>query len=253
MSWTVGEKSLVPAAELTRGVGVERIDAVESRSDKELLADHLAGKPGAFDALAVRYAQELYGFLFRFLGNAAAAEDLTQETFLQVHLAAQSFDATRAFKPWLYTIAANKARDYLRSRSRRQEQSLDAGVDDDETASPLHMLEAADAPVTDEVDAEERRALVRTLIEKMPEHLRLILMLGYFQQLPYAEIAEVLDIPVGTVKSRLHAAVTHFAKLWGKRGQGTEGARGRGNEISPSPQSLGPLAPQPLGPANKEE
>jgi RNA polymerase sigma-70 factor (ECF subfamily) len=189
------------------------MDAVKERRDEELLADHLAGTAGAFDALVARYADELYGFLFRFVGNAAAADDLTQEAFVQVHLAAGAFDPERRFRPWLYTIAANKARDYLRSHGRRTEQSLDSqGRDGQRPASQL--LEADEPRAGESADAEQTRSRVRELIAQMPEHLRLILMLGYYHQMPYAEIAEILDIPVGTVKSRLHAAVTHFAKLW---------------------------------------
>ena len=75
-------------------------------------------------------------------------------------------------------------------------------------------LEAAETALPEFVDVEEQKAPVRELINRMPDHLRLILTLGYFQQLPYAEIATVLEIPVGTVKSRLHAAVSHFARLW---------------------------------------
>ncbi len=87
--------------------GVVYEEDVDPRSDEALLAEHLAGKPGAFDELVARYADDLYSFFQRFVGNASAADDLVQETFLQVHLAANTFDPARAFKPWLYTIAAN--------------------------------------------------------------------------------------------------------------------------------------------------
>lgn len=177
---------------------------------------YVAGSAPAFDALIARYANDLYGFLYRFVNNAALADDLVQETFLQVHAAAGSFDRSRAFKPWLYTIAANKARDQLRSRSRRQEQSLDAG-NDDETPGVARQLEAPGQDALEEVERREQQQQVRELIDRMPEHLRAILILGYYKQLPYAEIAEILDIPVGTVKSRLHSAVTHFAGLWNRR------------------------------------
>jgi RNA polymerase sigma-70 factor (ECF subfamily) len=187
---------------------------VDEKRDEELLAEHLAGKPGAFDALLRRYANELYGFLRRFVGNATAAEDLVQDTFLQLHLAAASFDTSRALKPWLYTIAANKARDYLRSHGRRRELSLDGARPDEDGPVPARNLEAAEAPLVEQYDTEQRKEVVRAVIARMPEHQRLILALGYYQQLPYAEIAEILDIPVGTVKSRLHSAVTRFAKLW---------------------------------------
>jgi len=190
------------------------MSAVDHKSDEELLAEHLAGTPEAFDVLVARYAEELYPFFQRFVGNAAAADDLVQETLLQVHLAANTFDPERAFKPWLYTIAANKGRDFMRARGRRPVQSLDSPGADQEAPSLATQLEAESGAAGEDFDAEERRQAVRTLIAKMPELQRLILVLGYYQRLPYSEIAEILGIPVGTVKSRLHAAVGQFAKMW---------------------------------------
>ena len=185
----------------------------DRRSDEQLLAEHAAGAPGGFDELVRRYTTALYGFVARYVGVGPAAEDLIQEVFVQVHSSASSFDVSRRFKPWLYTIAANKARDYLRSRRRRGEQSLDDGGADD--SEGLGASVASNAVTAEEViDTRDRAALVRLLIDRMPDHLRTILLLGYYQQLPYAEIAEALEIPVGTVKSRLHAAVTHFSRLW---------------------------------------
>lgn len=189
---------------------------MDARTDEQLLAAYVAGDRSAFERLVARYTGELYGFFCRFVGNAAAADDLVQEAFLQVHLAARSFDPGRSFKPWLYTIAANKGRDFLRARGRRGEVSLDASAGDDGPAF-ADGLESSAPPTTEVVDAQSRDRLVRALIDQMPEHLRLILIMGYYQQLPYAEIAEILDVPVGTVKSRLHAAVNHFARLWHAR------------------------------------
>ena len=186
---------------------------MERKRDEELLAEHLAGQPGAFDSIVSRYLDDLYGFFSRFVGNRTAADDLVQETFLQVHLAANSFDPTRSFKPWLYAIAANKGRDYMRARKRRPVHSLDVGGPDPEGPTPADLLPATDTS-NDELESNERRRDVQATISRMPEHLQLILVLGYFQKLPYAEIADILGIPVGTVKSRLHSAVNHFARLW---------------------------------------
>lgn len=195
------------------------MSAVDHASDEQLLAEHLAGTPGAYDVLVARHAEDLFSFFHRFVGNASAAEDLVQETLLQVHLAAGSFDPARAFKPWLYTIAANKGRDYLRARGRRPVQSLDVGGSDAESPSPGSLLAASTVPADEELDAERRAESVRAVIASMPESQRLMLVLGYYQKLPYAEIADILGIPVGTVKSRLHAAVTQFAKQWLARTQ----------------------------------
>ena len=188
---------------------------MDQRSDRELLAGHISGDATCFALLTERYAKDLYGFLYRFVGDGVIADDLVQEAFLQVHLAAGSFDLERPFKPWLYTIAANKARDSLRSRTRRSERSLDAVSGEDESGSALiDGLKADDQSTAERFDTGELREQVRGVIAKMPEHLRLILMLGYYQQLPYAEIAEILSIPVGTVKSRLHSAIGYFGRLW---------------------------------------
>lgn len=185
---------------------------MNARTDEELLADHLAGQAAAIDVLIGRYANELFAFLCRFVGNSSAAEDLVQETFMQVYLSAATFDRSRAFKPWLYTIAANKGRDFLRARGRRPQVSLDAGTENG--AGPGQMIAAEEPSQQDQLENVELSERVRAVIDDMPEHLRMILMLGYYQQLPYAEIAAILEIPVGTVKSRLHAAVNHFARVW---------------------------------------
>lgn len=189
----------------------------ERPTDAELLSAHLNGDPSAFERLTSRYVDELFGFVIRFVNHASTAEDIVQDTFLQVHLAADSFDPKRAFKPWLYTIAANKARDHLRARSRKPMQSLDAGGPGDERRSAAETLPDLEPGALEQLDEQERHALVRELVHELPDNLREILLLGYFQKLPYAEIAEILEIPVGTVKSRLHAAVHHFAGLWRAR------------------------------------
>jgi RNA polymerase sigma-70 factor (ECF subfamily) len=191
------------------------MSSVDSKRDEELLANHLAGDAGAFPALVGRYAEDLYAFFHRFIGNASLADDLVQETFLQVHLSSAAFDPARTFKPWLYTIAANKARDFMRARSRRPVQSLDGSVGgDDDAPTGASLVQADDGPVGADLERDEQRQRVRQVLDDLPEPQRLMLVLGYFQRLPYAEIAAVLNIPVGTVKSRLHAAVTLFAKYW---------------------------------------
>lgn len=186
--------------------------------DESLLRAHLDGDATAFEQLVNRYADELYGFLRRFVGDAAAADDLVQEAFLQVHQSAATFDLDRRFRPWLYTIAANKARDFMRSRGRRQEQSLDsAGSHKSDDAGMANVIPSEETGHEDEISSAEQNRMVRAVVDELPEGLRTVILLGYFQQLPYAEIAEVLGIPVGTVKSRLHTAVHLFGKRWRER------------------------------------
>ncbi len=191
-------------------------DGRRSVSDTELLQRHLDGDPEAFGALVRRYHRELFNFLVRFTGDVALAEDVFQDAFLQLHISAATFDMSRRLKPWLFTIAANKARDAMRKSYRRRAASLDAtviGSGSQETTYAELMPADVPAPGESLVNLETRQA-VQNVIRQMPESLRTVLLLSYFNEFPYKEIAEILDVPLGTVKSRLHAAVRYFAKQW---------------------------------------
>jgi len=189
---------------------------VSAPTDEQLLAEYLAGRKDRFEVLVRRYTQELYRFLVRLTGSASAAEDIVQETFLQVHISAESFDTRRRFKPWLFTIAANKARDLLRSRTRRPEVPLDAQLEpgNEQARRFADLLADVAADPSEPLQIEEERRLVRQIVEAMPEHLKEVLVLSYYHRFAYKEMAAILDIPLGTVKSRLHAAVAHFARAY---------------------------------------
>jgi len=196
---------------------VERADGLHRCSDEELLARFQGGQREAFAYLVRRYENELFGYLRRYVGDATLAEDVFQNTFLQVYLKAGSYEAGRPVRPWLYTIATHQAIDALRRQQRHQAVSLNQGQDarppgehDDLTNS---LVGKAVGPAA-AAQAEERRLLVRAAVDRLPEFLRQVVVLGYYQGLKYREIAEVLDIPLGTVKSRLHAAMTRLQEIW---------------------------------------
>jgi RNA polymerase sigma-70 factor (ECF subfamily) len=201
--------------------------AVEKRtdppiSDTQLLQRHLEGDSEAFAALVGRYRRELFNFLTRFTSDADLAEDVFQETFLQLYLSAGTFDQSRQLKPWLFTIAANKARDAIRSRWRRHAAPLNAAVagNDQERTTYVDLMPGK-IPAPDESLLNlETRQTVQSIVRKMPDNLRTVLLLSYFHGFQYNEIAEILDVPLGTVKSRLHAAVKHFAKKWKAAAEG---------------------------------
>jgi RNA polymerase sigma-70 factor, ECF subfamily len=187
----------------------------DSISDGELLDRYRRGELHAFETLVERYRRELFNFLFHLTHDANVAEDAFQETFLQIHRSAASFDLQRPFKPWLFTIAANKARDTLRQRQRQQAAPLDARLAGNDQGATYADLMPADIPPPDAGLANlQTRQAVDKIIAGMPENLRVVLLLCYFQEMPYQAIAEALDVPLGTVKSRLHAAVKYFAQQW---------------------------------------
>jgi len=161
-----------------------------------------------------RYRDSLLRFLIRFMGDRQAAEDVFQETFLQIHVSAGTFDTSRRFKPWLFTIAANKGRDLHRKNSKRSTLELSAQVGDESGPRFVDLMEIETTRPLDALQAREREERVQSAVLELPEHYREILLLAYFQKMTYAQLAEVLGIPLGTVKSRLHSAVASFAAAW---------------------------------------
>lgn len=184
-------------------------------SDEAVFERFLDGDSAAYRTLIERYHDDLLRFLTRLVGDRAAAEDLFQETFLQIHQSAHTFDTSRRFRPWLFTIAANKGRDHLRKRGRQRTVELSAPIGGaDGSASFVDLLEV-DVPSPDAaMDASERDRMVQSALSRLQPALREVLLLAYFQRLSYQQIADDLGIPLGTVKSRMHAAVAAFARAW---------------------------------------
>jgi RNA polymerase sigma-70 factor (ECF subfamily) len=185
-------------------------------SDSELLARFSAGEEAAFREIVNRYKNSLYAFLRQFLNRHDLVEDVFQETFLQLFSSRDSFDTSRPLRPWLFTIAANKAKDALRKWQRTSAVSIGT-IGDQEDLSFDDMLNTVTSDNTmpyDELQKNETAKRVEQIIANMPENLREILNLAYFQRFSYKQMAEILSIPIGTVKSRLHTAVGRFAKEW---------------------------------------
>jgi RNA polymerase sigma-70 factor (ECF subfamily) len=205
--------SLVP----TTRKNVERPDSLTRCSDEDLLIRFCKGQTEAFGVLMRRYERELFGYLRRYLGDSTLAEDVFQNTFLQVYVKSNQYERGRPVRPWLYTIATNQAIDALRRNGRHQAVSLDQGREElaeGEAHSLMDLLESRGPSPVEAAEGQERRERIRASVDKLPEFLREVLILAYYQGLKYREIAEILDIPVGTVKSRLHAALVKLQEVW---------------------------------------
>jgi RNA polymerase sigma-70 factor (ECF subfamily) len=129
---------------------------------------------------------------------------------LQVHLKCEQFDPARRFRPWLYTIATNQAIDLHRRNKRHRMVSLDGAhrqSDDHDLAALIDLVRGAEAAPGSHLELEERRNWVREAVAQLPEAFQSAVTLVYYQGLKYREAAEVLGVPVGTVKSRLHSAL----------------------------------------------
>jgi RNA polymerase sigma-70 factor (ECF subfamily) len=194
---------------------VESVTTPET--DEDLLLRFSRGQSAAFGELVRRYERELYGYLRRYLGDASLAEDVFQNTFLQLYLKSNQYEPGRPVRPWLYTIATHQAIDALRRNNRHQAVSLEqarAEPSENGPGSLMDTLESHSAGPLELVAEDERRERIRASVERLPEFLRQVLILAYYQGLKYREIADILDIPVGTVKSRLHAALVKLQEAW---------------------------------------
>jgi RNA polymerase sigma-70 factor (ECF subfamily) len=190
---------------------------IERMNDEELLLEYrLTGNSAVFEALVKRYERELYNYLRRFLNNQALAEDAFQATFLQVHLKCHLFDGERKVRPWLYTVATNQAIDIQRRNRRHRLVSLDRPnrIEHDKVGSLVEVLSGRDGEPDSGLEQGERREWIRQAVAALPEQLRAAVRLVYFRGLKYREAADELDVPVGTVKSRLHSAIKRLGEAW---------------------------------------
>ena len=192
------------------------VEGLTNCTDSELLDRYCEGDEGAFKEIVDRYKNGLYAFLRKFLNRHELVEDVFQETFLQLYSSRESFDRGRPLRPWLFTIAANKAKDALRKAQRSAAVSIGTLAQSDEMSfeEVLNILTRDDEAPIHTLQRQETAANVKQIIATLPEALREILILAYFNQFSYKQIAEMLSIPIGTVKSRLHTAVARFSKEW---------------------------------------
>lgn len=196
---------------------MQSIDALNRCTDEDLLDRFCRGQAETFGVLVRRYERELYGYLRRYLGDASLAEDVFQNTFLQVYVKSGQYEPGRPVRPWLYTIATHQAIDAMRRNGRHQAVSLDekwTEGGEGEIAGLLELLHSRGPSPLDAATAQERQEQVRASVDRLPDFLRQVLILAYYQGLKYREIADILEIPVGTVKSRLHAALVKLQEAW---------------------------------------
>jgi RNA polymerase sigma-70 factor (ECF subfamily) len=202
---------------MIKATGTGAGEDLDQLSDEVLLSRYRdQGRTEDFDALIHRYQNELYRYLTRYLGDRALSEDVFQNTFLQIHLKRGLYEEGRPVRPWIYSIATHQAVDALRKLGRHPTISLDQNVNhsgDSEAGRLVDLLISEEAGPLAELQGEERKEWVRESVARLPDALRQTVILAYHEDLKYREIAEILKIPVGTVKSRLHAALAKLQEM----------------------------------------
>lgn len=173
-------------------------------TDAELIARFLAGEEEVFNLLAGRWQKRLYNFILRYTGDREEAHDLCQQTLLRAYQSLERLRDPQRFSTWLYQIAVNTCRDEMGRRGRRPTLSLE------ETGEPPDPeAQGTEAPLL----RRELRDWLSRGLQAIPEEQRAVVVMKEYQQLKFTEIAEILKLPVNTVKSRLYYGLSHLRKV----------------------------------------
>ncbi len=175
---------------------------MESWDDRRLIKESLNGRSAAFGVLVRRHQDRLYNTVFRLLGNAEDAQDVIQESFISAYQSLNSFKGDSLFFTWLYRIAMNAA--ISLKRKKKSAVSLDSGSKLDLVIDPLDQ--SVDNQPGDALQRQEDEARLQEALDRLSTEHRTVVVLKDIDDLKYEEIAEILDVPVGTVRSRLHRA-----------------------------------------------
>jgi RNA polymerase sigma-70 factor (ECF subfamily) len=181
-------------------------------TDKSLIEAHCRGDQKAFGEIINRYGDSVLGYLIKMTGDEEHAEDLFQETFKRVHEKSHTFKGTE-FKSWLFKIATNVTYDGFRKKKRTESHGIKVNFDNND-CDGLAASAAADNsfnPSVATVKAEQVEQ-VRKAVESLPEKQKATLVLAYYQQLSYREVAMVLDCSIGTVKTQMYRAIKTLAQ-----------------------------------------
>ena len=178
--------------------------------ERKIIKKAAAGSADAFEQLLLKYQTPIYNLCLRMTGNPEDAADMTQEAFLKAWRSLSSFQFESSFSTWLYRLTTNTCLDYLRSLKRRPQCSLTV-EDDDGEEQVLDVTDEAPTPEEALLSAEERSQLVHAL-SQLDASQRQIITLRVVNDLSYAEIADILDVKEGTVKSRLARARDNLRK-----------------------------------------
>jgi RNA polymerase sigma-70 factor (ECF subfamily) len=178
---------------------------VDRELDQELVERAQKGDKRAFELLVMKYQRKLARLLSRMVRDQAEIEDITQESFIKAYRALPQFRGESAFYTWLYRIAVNTAKNYLVARGRRAPTTTEFSNEEAEGFEDAELLRDIATPDA-ELQTKQIAAAVNKAVEALPEELRTAITLREIEGLSYEEIAQMMDCPIGTVRSRIFRA-----------------------------------------------
>lgn len=185
------------------------------QSDREIIREILNGNEDLFAVLVSRYEKPIFNYVYGMVRQRQDAEDLTQEAFVKAFFALKTYKDSFEFSTWMYRIARNVCLDYFRRQKIRSVFSLNTPVGEEEEDELGDFLPAGQDPEEGVLEGEllER---VSQAVGRLPWKFREVIILRYIEELPYEDIAQILGVPVGTVKTYLHRAKTKLREMLGE-------------------------------------
>jgi len=177
-------------------------------TDEELIARFQGGDEQAYVELVNRYRNRLMTFVYRFVNDFEQAEDIVQDTLLKVYTHRHFYKEIAKFSTWIYTIAGNLAKTELRKRKRRKVTNLSQMTREDR----VYEIPADDTDTGDRIQGQYAEQQLQKAIQSLPLHFRTVVILRDLQELSYEEISNIVDVPLGTVKSRINRARLQLQK-----------------------------------------
>lgn len=234
----------ITMADVASAIGIRTEEA-------SLVAELKAGSEEAFGLLIAQYHQPIYALVARSLNDPADAADITQEVFIKVFRSIRGFNGDASLRTWIYRIALHEASNQRRwwSRHKRQEITIDAPSESDETGESFSLgstlADQGDSPFDQAVQS-ELRLRVEGCLRQLPEAYRSVVVLRELEGFAYEEIAEILDVNIGTVKSRLTRGRSALRSLLNAAGPGRQGGRILGTQEMPTNSAMRAATTEPV-------
>ena len=186
------------------------------KSDEALMLQLQTGDLCSFDTLVKRWEKPLLNYCYRMVNDIALAEDLRQEVFLRIYRSAKTYRPAAQFSTWMYRIATNLCLDTLAKQQRRKEVSIDSYLESESEGFDERLIDPSNPPHAVVIRKETERR-VRSALARLPEDLRVVVTLRHYNGMKFREIAEILECPISTVKSRMTAGLERLSRMLSKQ------------------------------------
>ena len=183
-----------------------------AKSDEALMLQLQTGDLRSFDTLVKRWEKPLLNYCYRMVNDIALAEDLRQEVFLRIYRSAKTYRPTAQFSTWMYRIATNLCLDTLAKQQRRKETPIAAYLESESEDFGEKLVDPSDTPDAAVVKEETERH-VRSALAHLPEDQRVVVIMRHYNGMKFREIAEILECPISTAKSRMAAGMERLSRM----------------------------------------